>query len=197
MVLACVVLATPPLLDAELNAPRFFIDTAVEWQTLAGNSPRVFETAVEPIYGPSRLVGLFDGGKMALLSGYFDYEPRKKAFRFTPGEGFSVHFGKWEKTQGDQLQVEYRFALGEKLACPVGSKSEEDCYGFRYKQPATVATWSVTTNRAGQFTAIEVPSSGEVARRKYISLLRLENRGEVMQILKFAEKTLSEHVNPG
>jgi hypothetical protein len=193
--LACVALATPCHLDANPDGTRFFIDTAVEWQSLAGDSHRLFETTEEPIYAATSIVGLFDGGKMTLLSGYFDYEPKRRAFRFTPSEGFSVHIGKWEKTRGNQLQVEYRFALGEKLACLVGAKSDEDCNGFRYKQPATAATWSVVTNRDGQFTAIEAPSNGEVAHYKYISLLRLDNRRQVMQILKFAEKTLSEHVN--
>lgn len=179
----------------ELPGTKFFIDTAVEWRALAGDLPQRFERSELPIYGATSLVALFDGGKMALLSGYFNYVPKRKGFQFTPGEGFSVQIGKWEKTEGNQLRVEYRFALGEKLACPLGSQSDENCYGFRYRQPATVGTWSAATNGGGQFTTIDAPSTGEGARRRYSVLLRLENRREVLQILKFAEKNLLEHVN--
>ncbi len=193
--LAWVTLATSHHLDAHPDGTRFFIDTAVEWQALAGDSPQRFETSEVPIYGATRLVVLFDGGKMALLSGYFNYEPGKKAFQFTPSEGFSVQIGKWKKTEGNHLRMEYRFALGEKLACPVGSRSYEDCYGFRYKQPATVATWSVASSYDGKITAIDAASTDEGTPRRYNLLLQLENRREVMQILKFAEKTLSQHVN--
>ena len=193
--LLCITLASPHHLEANPDGKRFFIDTNVEWLTLRGNSPRRFETSRVPIYGATTVVVLCDGGTVALLSGYFRHEPQKQAFVFEPSEGYSVQIGRWEKAAGNQFRVEYGFAFGHMLACPVGSQSYEDCYGFRYREPATTATWSVTANHRGEFTRIDAPSTGEVGSRRYTLLLRLRNRREVLQILKDAESALAKHRN--
>lgn len=147
IVLACIVLATPRLLDANPRQPRFFINTAVEWHSARDDSPQQLSTTTGQIYGPTQIIALYATGKMALLFGYVDYDPKTRAFVFAPTEGFSVYRGTWKKIEGNHLQVEYRFALGGKLATPIGCKSYSDSYRARYKDPAVIATWSATSSK--------------------------------------------------
>src|SRR5262249_38351445 len=134
IVLACNVLATPRILDANSDKARFFINTAVEWHSEQDDSPQQLSAATVRISGPTQIIALYATGKMALLFGYTDYDPKTKAFAFAPTEGFSVYRGTWKKIEDNHLEVEYRFALGGKLATPIGCKTYSDCYRARYKK---------------------------------------------------------------
>jgi hypothetical protein len=197
-IFALLYLVIPSLQYLNANPPevRFFINTAVEWRSERDNSVQHWNTATGQIYGPTQIIGLYSDGKLALLFGYVEYYPKTRAFEFAPTEGFSVYVGKWEETEKDSLKVAYRFALGEKLACPLGSKSYDDCYGFRYKQPAVVSEWSQIHLADGNIASIEARLKDDATPRHFVVLSKLTNYEEVVQILRSAEKKLSGHPTP-
>jgi hypothetical protein len=191
----CIALLPQHYLNANSPDVRFFISTAVEWQSVRGNTPQQLETATARIYGLAQIIGLYGGGKLAILSGYVYYDPKAKAFEFSPGEGFTVDTGKWEKAEDNHLKVEYRFAWGEKLACPAGSTSYRDCDDAHYRQPAVIATWSVVSRADGTIASMEAHLLDTTSDRHCIALSKLSNQDEVMRILRHAEKELSEYRN--
>ena len=186
-----------PLQTATATPPdvRFFVNTGVKWQSVRDDSPQQFNTAKGRIVGHTQIIGLYSSGKLALLYGYVEYDPKRRAFEFAPSEGFSVFLGTWKNTGDNHLNVEYRFALGQMLACPVGATTEEECYGPRYKEPAVIAAWSATSRADGSITSIEAIPKYYDTPGHYVALSHLVNRQEVMQILRSAERALAKHLN--
>lgn len=191
---SCIAVLSSNRLNAKPPDVRFFIDTEIEWQPMRDGSPQQFKTARGQIYGHTQIIGVYGGGKLALLSGYVHYDPKTMAFQFAPSEGFAVYLGKWEKAEDGHLKVEYRFAQGDKLACPLGAKSYDDCYGFRYKEPSITATWSAACRADGSIASIEAPQKDAEHPMHYVPLSKLTNQLEVMEMLRYAEKLLSEHL---
>jgi hypothetical protein len=191
--LLCVAILPLQHLNASPPEVRFFISTTVKWQSLKDDSPQELRTAKVQIYGHAEIIGLYSNGKLALLYSYVDYDPKKKTFSFAP-EGLSVFLGTWKMAENNHLNVEYRFALGEMLACPIGATTEEECYGPRYKEPAEVAIWSATRRADGSIVSIEATPKYVAAPAHYVVLSHFDNQQEVMQTLRAAETALAKHL---
>lgn len=171
---------------ASSSAAQFFIDTSAEWRSWRNDSPQKFSEASERIQGATTVLGLYPNGRLALISGFFSYDPKTREFNFDAGEGFGLSLGTWSQVNAERLQVEYRFAFADKFIC---STDDPDCEK-RYKRPPEKATWRITRGGHGNITAIERDTSSPYAGR-YILLQKLTNRAEVDSMIAYTEKRLS------
>ncbi len=170
---------------ASSPAAQFFIDTSGEWRSWRNDSPQKFSEASERIQGATTVLGLYPNGRLALISGFFSYDPKTREFNFDATEGFGLSLGTWSQVNAERLQVEYRFALAEKFIC-----STDDLHCEKqYKRPPEKATW-ISRGGHGNITEIEPDTSSPYAGR-YILLQKLTNRAQVDSMIAYAQKRLS------
>ena len=171
---------------ASTLAVHFFIDTSGEWRSWRNDSPQKFSEASERIQGATAVLGLYPDGRLALISGFFSYDPKTSEFNFDAGEGFGLSLGTWSQVNAERLQVEYRFALADKFIC---STDDPHCEK-RYKRPPEMASWKITRDARGNITVVE-PDTFSPYAGEYILLRKLANQAEVDSMIAHTEKTLS------
>jgi len=171
---------------ASASAVQFFINTSGEWRSWRNDSPQKFSEASERMQGATTVFGLYPNGRLALISGFFSYDPKTSEFNFDAGEGFGLSLGTWSQVNAERLQVEYRFALADKFIC---STDDPHCEK-RYKRPPEKATWRITRGGHGNITAVE-PDTFSPYAGQHILLLKLTNQAEVDSMIASTEKRLS------
>jgi hypothetical protein len=171
---------------ASTSAEQFFIDTSGEWRSWRNDSPRKFNEASERIQGATTVFGLYPHGRLALISGFFSYDPETNEFNFDAGEGFGLSLGTWSQVNAERLEVEYRFALADKFVC---SADDPQCEK-RYKRPPEKATWRITRGGHENITAVE-PDTFSPYAGQHVLLQKLTNQEEVDSMIAYTEKRLS------
>jgi len=171
---------------ASTSAVQFFIGTSGEWRSWRNDSPRKFNEASERIQGATTVFGLYPHGRLALISGFFSYDPETNQFNFDAGEGFGLSLGTWSQVNAERLEVEYRFALADKFVC---STDDPQCEK-RYKRPPEKATWRITRGDHENITAVE-PDTFSPYAGQHVLLQKLTNQEEVDSMIAYTEKRLS------
>jgi hypothetical protein len=182
-IFALVVLLPLQPFAASTSAVQFFIDTSREWRSWRNDSPQKFNEASERIQGATTVFGLYPHGRLALISGFFSYDPKTSEFNFDAGEGFGLSLGSWSQVNAERLEVEYRFALADKFVC---STDDPQCEK-RYKRPSEKATWRITRDGHENITAVE-PDTFSPYAGQHILLQKLTNQAEVDSMIAYAEK---------
>jgi len=161
---------------ASTSAVQFFIDTSGEWRSWRNDSPQKFSGASERIQGATTVFGLYPHGRLALISGFFSYDPKTSEFNFDAGEGFGLSLGTWSQVNAERLQVEYRFALADKFIC----STEDPHCEKRYKRPPEKATWRITQGGHENITAVE-PDTFSPYAGQHVLLQKLTNQRKWIQ----------------
>jgi hypothetical protein len=185
-IFALVVLLPLQPFAASTSAVQFFIDTSGEWRSWRNDSPQKFSGASERIQGATTVFGLYPHARLALISGFFSYDPKTSEFNFDEGEGFELSLGTWSQVNAEKLQVEYRFALADKFIC---STDDPHCEK-RYKRPTEKATWRITRGGHENITAVE-PDTFSPYAGQHVLLQKLTNQEEVNSMIAYTEKRLS------
>jgi hypothetical protein len=164
---------------------HFFIDTSGEWRSWRNDSLQKFSTASERIQGATTVLGLYSDGRLALLSGFFSYNPKTREFEFDQGEGFGLSLGTWSQLNADTLQVEYRFVFADKLVCSDDPNCEQ-----RRKGSPEKTIWKITRGANQNIATIErdtlIPFPGP-----YVPVQKLANVAEVDSLVASIEKKTS------
>jgi hypothetical protein len=148
---------------ASTSAVQFFIDTSGEWRSWRNDSPQKFSGASERIQGATTVFGPYPHGRLALISGFFSYDPKTSEFNFDAG-----------------------FALADKFMC---STDDPHCEK-RYKRPPEKATWRITRGGHENITAVE-PDTFSPYAGQHVLLQKLTNQEEVDSMIAYTEKRLS------
>ena len=183
VIFALVVLLPLQPFAASTSAVQFFIDTSGEWRSWRNDSPQKFSGASERIQGATTVFGLYPHGRLAVISGFFSYDPKTSEFSFDEGEGFGLSLGTWSQVNAERLQVEYRFVLADKFIC---STDDPRCEK-RYKRPPEKATWRITRGDHENINAVE-PDTFSPYAGPHILLQKLANQAEVDSMVAYAAK---------